>query len=122
MADLDALAFATRITHACQASPVVQSNGVTIQDNLLVKIRADLRPDLFVDVFYNAGTSKTSFALLKAFSMIESGVRVYGADNSTIGWHIHPFDNPNSHQTSESVAFDAFLRTVEEWLTRKATP
>jgi len=89
---------------------------VTIQDNVLVKIRADLRSDLFIDVFFNAETSKMSFAL------IESGVRVYGADNSVIGWHIHPFDNPDSHQASESIAFDTFLRTVEEWLARKAIP
>lgn len=116
MAGVDALEFATRITHACQTSPAVTSYDVTIQDNLLVKIRADLHSDLFIDVFYNAESDKTSFAL------IESGAPIYGADNTMIGWHIHPLDNPNSHQSSEPISFDAFLQIVEEWLARQAHP
>ncbi|MBI4721107.1 MAG: hypothetical protein HY770_07815 [Chitinivibrionia bacterium] len=112
MADVDAVAFATRISHACQASRFVRSYDVTIQDNLLVKVRADLLPGAFIDVFYNAQTGKTSFAL------IESNVRVYGADNTT-RWHIHPFENPNSHQPSEPVSFETFLQTIASWLERK---
>ncbi len=115
MAAPDAVEFATRVAGACQASPIVQSYSVSIQDNVLVKVRADLRPDLFVDVFYNAVTGKTSFALIR------SSVRLYGVDNTT-SWHVHPFEDPDSHQTCPPMEFEVFLQRVEEWLSGNLHP
>jgi hypothetical protein len=111
---LDAIEFATRVTQACQTSTAVQSYTVTVEDNTVTKVRADLGPHLFVDIFYNARTRKTSYAL------IENEARIFGADNTSIGWHIHPLGDPDSHQPSEPVTIDAFLETVERWLATKS--
>ncbi len=72
----------------------------------VLKLRAHVGTLAFVDVFFNAETGKTSFALIK------DGYRTFGADN-TRGWHLHPFDSPESHRPCEEMSFESFLRHVE---------
>jgi hypothetical protein len=65
--------------------------------------------EMFIDVFYNAVTDKTSIALIKA------GQRVYGVDNAKMGWHKHPFDVPERHISCLPVTFAEFLTDVESY-------
>jgi hypothetical protein len=58
-------------------------------------------------VFYNADTGKCSYALIK------DAMRVFGADNAFIGWHIHPFEDPSEHVASSELSFQEFLEAVE---------
>jgi hypothetical protein len=88
-------------------SPVVTGIELLLLEEPVLKLRVHLGTSLFVDVFFNAETSKTSFALIK------DAQRIFGADN-TRGWHRHPFGSPESHCPCEAMAFASFLRHVEE--------
>jgi hypothetical protein len=108
MAYLNPIAFARTIQDACNQSDLVVSYDVRILEDTVVKIRVVLTYDAFIDVFYNADTGKCSYAL------VEKAARVFGADNAFIGWHIHPFDDPDQHIPSATISFDDFLKAVEE--------
>lgn len=60
---------------------------------------------IFINIFFNSETLKYSFALVKY------NHRIYGADN-TRNWHIHPFDNPESHEDSSEISLKDFLNTL----------
>ena len=86
---------------------MVLTYDVRILDDTVVKIRVVLTYGPFIDVFYNADSRKCSYALVKG------GARVYGADNAFIGWHVHPFQNPQDHVRTPDVSFAEFLTAVE---------
>jgi hypothetical protein len=73
----------------------------------VLKLRAHLGILAFIEVFFNEETGKASFALIK------NSQRIFGADN-TRGWHLHPFDSPESHGPCEEMSFANFLIQVEE--------
>jgi hypothetical protein len=52
-------------------------------------------------------TDKTALAL------VVKGERIYGKDNAKIGWHVHPFANPEAHVACNPVSFEEFLGEVE---------
>jgi len=87
-------------------SPIVTGIEVLLLEEPVLKVRAYVEAFAFVEVFFNAETGKTSFALIK------DRHRIFGADN-TRGWHLHPFDSPESHCPCEAMSFACFLRHVE---------
>jgi len=107
MAYISAFEFARTVQDICGRSDLVASYDVRILDDTVVKIRVTLTYDAFIDVFYNSDTEKCSYAL------IEESTRIFGADNAFIGWHTHPFDNPDQHVPSSGISFEKFLKTVE---------
>ncbi len=62
-----------------------------------VKVRIEIGENTFADLFFREETSQIDYTLI-AFDE-----RRYGMDNLG-GWHEHPFDQPNSHQTIEEPA------------------
>jgi len=113
MAHLNPFEFARSIQDHCDRSDLVVSYDTRILDNMIVKIRVALSFGAFIDVFYNADSGKYSYAL------IEKGIRVFGADNAFIGWHIHPFDGPDQHKPTSEISFSEFLHLVEKQFTDK---
>lgn len=107
MAQLNAFEFARSVQNECDQSDLIASYDVQILDDTVVKIRAILTDATFIDVFYNADTRKCSYTLIK------NKKRVFGADNSFIGWHLHPFENPSNHQLSRELSFAEFLSHIE---------
>ncbi|MBN2393431.1 MAG: hypothetical protein JXR84_22050 [Anaerolineae bacterium] len=98
------------VEQACYTSPIVSYVEEVLVDSDILKVRVYLVQDeMFIDVFYNVATDKTSFALIKA------GQRVYGADNAKMGWHKHPFDAAQRHRACPPVAFAEFLADVERY-------
>jgi hypothetical protein len=88
-------------------SPVVIGLEPILLEEPVLKLRVHLGASRFVDVFYNAETGKTSFALIK------DGQRIFGADN-TRGWHVHPFGSSERHCPCDATSFASILRQVEE--------
>lgn len=106
--DLSAKEFAKKIIAASNKSKIVKSFNSYISEDVFVKIRIFLNVEkMFIDVYYNSGTWKTSFAL------INQGKRIFGADNLGF-WHIHPFENPNEHKKTIKITFKKFLKEIEE--------
>lgn len=72
-----------------------------------INLRISVTIGGFVDVFFNEVTGTIAYAL------IQSGQRVFGADN-TGGWHLHPFDDPVRHDPlSGPMSFDEFMAKIE---------
>lgn len=113
MAYLRTLEFARAVQITCDQSNLVTAYDVRILDNTVVKIRVFLTCEAFIDVFYNADTENCSY------SLVENTKRVFGADNAFIGWHIHPFDDPDRHVPSSEISFEDFLETVEKHIAKK---
>ena len=88
-------------------SPIVIGIEPLLLEAPVLKLRVHLRASLFIDVFLNADTGKTSFALIK------DGQRIFGADN-TRAWHLHPFGSPERHCPCDATSFASFIRQVEE--------
>ncbi len=107
MAYVSPIQFARTVQEACDRSVPVIGYDIQILDDTVVKIRATLEADTFIEVFYNADTGKCSYALIK------DAMRVFGADNAFIGWHIHPFEDPSEHVASSELSFQEFLEAVE---------
>ncbi|MCQ3937782.1 MAG: hypothetical protein DPW18_12140 [Chloroflexi bacterium] len=73
-----------------------------------VQMRIFLANRTFLDVYYNAKTSKTAFAQIK------DDQRIFGADNAHEFWHWHPYEDPQRHvRANDAVTFDEFLKRVE---------
>jgi len=103
--------FARNIQEVCDQFQLIAAYDVRILDDTVVKVRVFLIPEMFIDVFYNEDTGKKSYAL------INKGCRIFGADNAFIGWHLHPFDNPDEHIPSSEISFIDFMETVKKHLT-----
>lgn len=101
-----------QIVNASARSAFVTGIEIIILEEPVLKLRAHVGALAFVEVFFNEETGKTSFALIK------DGKRLFGADN-TRGWHIHPFDSPESHGPCEEMSFENFLmqmaKSQEKW-------
>lgn len=112
MADLTLSTFVDAIRSACDRSDLVVSYDIRTPDNAIAKIRVFLKVEAFIDVYFNPSNQNCSFAL------IQHGKRIYGADNAFIGWHVHPFHNPEDHQPTSAISFEEFLAEVEAWVDR----
>ncbi|MEW6685835.1 MAG: hypothetical protein AB1393_06475 [Candidatus Edwardsbacteria bacterium] len=106
MPALDPLGFSKLIIRTCQKFPFVTTVSVVIEDGIILKMRVYLEDETFIAIFYNSTTEKTSFALIK------ENARLFGANNSYTGWHLHPFDSPEMHIASTALTFEQFLEMV----------
>jgi hypothetical protein len=104
--------FEELVISICSKSSVVTNTTVLNVGFTWVKIRAYLPDQSFVDISYNQETRKTTFA------QIRDDRRVFGADNKK-GWHWHSYEDPQRHEfTKGEIAFDEFLKRVEENLSK----
>ena len=67
----------------------------------------------FVDVFYRKKTGNISYAY------IESGKRLFGANNMRIGWHLHPFGEIERHIPTKPITIEKFLKMLEKELKKR---
>lgn len=107
MAELTPRDLLERIVSTCAQSPIVAAYAVRTLDPDILSLRVHLVDESFIEIFHNAMTEKTAFAL------IVEDRRVYGKDNAKIGWHVHPPGNPEAHHACSPVSFETFLAEVE---------
>jgi hypothetical protein len=109
-----AFEYAKYTIELCSKYDFIKSIEIVLLDEPVVKIKAIIDDSTFINIFYNASTKKYSFALIK------NNERIFGVDN-TKGWHIHPFDDPNSHKKSSPLDLSDFLEMLYKekdiWLT-----
>lgn len=79
-----------------------------------VKVRLIIRENLYIDLYFNQRYGTTNYAL------ILDDDRVYGRDCYEGNWHLHPYDDPSKHNTSEEgkkmLSIEEFVDEVEEIL------
>ncbi|MBI5302917.1 MAG: hypothetical protein HY868_12340 [Chloroflexi bacterium] len=95
------------LAFACQQSTLVESFSVASSDEDTLSVRVILSDQSFIHVYYNIARNKTAFAWIRADK------RIYGKDNTRMGWHRHPFDDPSNHQPCDEIDFASFLRELE---------
>lgn len=77
----------------------------------VLKGRAVLTKNRFLQVYFNELTGTTAFAL------IEDNKRIWGIDFDNIrAWHLHPVENPeNHHNINPKTAEEIIGSLVEVW-------
>jgi hypothetical protein len=96
------------LQQACHRSPLVSHIEEHVVDADILSVRVHLTVvHTFINVFYNVTTDKVAFAL------VEGGYRLCGVDNAKMGWHRHPFHDPDQHVPCAPVRFEEFLADVE---------
>jgi hypothetical protein len=103
---MNAFDFSKHAINVCAKYNFIQGIEIQLLDEPVVKIKVAINDDTFINIFYNAETVKYSFALIK------NNERIFGADN-TKSWHMHPFENPDSHVESSVVSLSDFLEILE---------
>jgi hypothetical protein len=97
-----------KLQQACNRSPLVSRIEERMVDVDILSVRVHLTvTNTFINVFYNLTTNKAAFAL------VEGRDRLYGVDNAKVGWHRHPFDDPDQHAPCAPIHFEEFLADVE---------
>ena len=78
-------------------------------ETILIKGRVFLKRErCFLDVYYNAKTGTTAFAL------IENDKRRWGIDYDRIrGWHEHLLENPSAHETITTKSISEVIRKLQ---------
>lgn len=100
--------FVDKVLSAAESFPwITRTEENTV--GKVAKVRLWLN-GAFVDVYHNSETGSTSYAY------IESGTRLFGANNMKIGWHIHPFGDDTTHEPSDPISIEAFLAMLEQRL------
>ena len=99
--------FEQKVFSAAIASPICCVPVVRRLTATSIGLRIDILTGGFVDVFYNEQTGTTAYALIR------QGRRVFGAD-STGGWHVHPYADPDSHiPLPDALSFTDFVAEIE---------
>ncbi len=89
---MDISQFLNELLEAISPLDLVEKIDISTEVFIL-KGRIILKNDLYLQVYYNEKTGTTAYALIKNKS------RIWGIDFDNLrGWHLHPIDDPNSHQ------------------------
>lgn len=78
---------------------------VDIQTEVFVlKGRAILKKDRFLQIYFNELTSTMAFAL------VEKDKRIWGIDYDNMrGWHYHPVETPDNHQSMDKKSIEEII-------------
>ncbi len=81
----------------------------------ILKGRAFLKKNRFLQIYYN------EFTETKAFALIERGKRIWGIDYDNIrGWHLHPLENPETHSEITPKTVEEIINFLSEvWIKLK---
>ncbi|MBN1168125.1 MAG: hypothetical protein JXA44_13520 [Methanospirillaceae archaeon] len=87
------------------------------QTDNTVKARIHIIDDIIVQFYYHEQSGTTNFALIGWSN------RLFGRDCIHGSWHMHPFDDPDNHDSSEMGSIqptpDSFMEEVIGWLIQK---
>ena len=75
----------------------------------ILKGRAILKKNRFLQVYFNELTGTTAFAL------IEQEKRIWGIDFDNMrGWHVHPLENSKDHSNISPKSIEEIVRALAE--------
>lgn len=103
--------FLNSLLHSLSALDFVENVDLPTEAFIL-KGKVILKKGRFLQVYFNEETQTTAFAL------IEEGERIWGIDFDNIrGWHIHTFENPESHNNIDTMTVEGIIAKIDEvWL------
>ena len=75
----------------------------------ILKGRAILKKNRFLQVYFNELTGTTAFAL------VEQEKRIWGIDFDNMrGWHLHPLENPEGHYNIAPKSIEEIVKALAE--------
>lgn len=75
----------------------------------ILKGRASLDKNRFLQIYFNGLTGTTAFAL------VEKEKRIWGIDYDNLrGWHLHPLENPETHSEITPKTIEEIISFVSE--------
>ena len=90
----------------------IMGYGTLVLTKNTVKVRLSIRENLYIDLYFNQRYGTTNYTL------ILDDERIYGRDCYDGTWHLHPYEEPNRHDTSEKgrkmLSINEFVDEVEE--------
>jgi hypothetical protein len=98
--------FRRQIAEAIACRFPQAKSDFTAQRGIKIRGRVEIDASALIDVYFNAATGKTTYALVKM------GKRILGYDNFR-GWHRHPAENPDQHVACQEPAPDQVLREMK---------
>ena len=95
---MDVRSFASELLRALATVEAIEQ--VVLQsEGPVVKGRAYVTAEMFLEFYFNEKTGTMAFALIR-----DRG-RVWGIDQDNIrGWHLHPLENPMEHIGIETLS------------------
>lgn len=80
-----------------------------VTEVFILKCRAILKNNRFLQVYFNELTGTIAFAL------IEKDKRIWGIDCDNMrGWRLHPIENPETHQNIEKTTVDEVIKLLSD--------
>lgn len=75
----------------------------------ILKGRAILKKDRFLQIYFNEQIGTTAFAL------IEEDKRIWGIDYDNIrGWHLHPIGSVEAHFDIDSITLEGIMKALAD--------
>lgn len=105
------------ILGAARKFPFIQTIYLIDETDSALKFRLEIDASTFIQVYHNISTGTINYVF------IHSSQRIYGRDCCDGKWHLHPFDNPATHDFSlegyRHISLYEFLEEVEIYLIQK---
>lgn len=103
---MDVRSFASELLRAL--ATVKEIERVVLQsEGPVVKGRAYVTAEMFLEFYFNEKTGTMAFALIRDQD------RVWGIDRDNIrGWHLHPLENPAQHVEIEELSVSEIVERL----------
>ena len=103
---MDVRSFASELLRALATVETIE-RVVLQSEGPVVKGRAYVTAEMFLEFYFNEKTGTVAFALIR-----DRG-RVWGIDrDNTRGWHLHPLENPVEHVGIEKLTVSEIVERL----------
>jgi len=103
---MDVRSFASELLRALATVEAIE-RVVLQSEGPVVKGRAYVTAEMFLEFYFNEKTGTMAFALIRDRD------RVWGIDRDNIrGWHLHPLENPMEHVEIEKISVSEIVERL----------
>jgi len=107
---MDVRSFASELLRALATAEAIE-RVVLQSEGPVVKGRAYVTAEMFLEFYFNEKTETVAFALIR-----DRG-RTWGIDRDSIrGWHLHPLGNPAEHVGIEKLSVSEIVERLRSVL------
>lgn len=103
---MDVRSFASELLRALATVEAIE-RVVLQSEGPVVKGRAYVTAEMFLEFYFNEKTGTVAFALIRDRD------RVWGIDRDNVrGWHLHPLENPVEHVGIEKLSVSEIVERL----------
>lgn len=110
-------AFKREAREALKKFPFLRRMEILDEHREAIRLRLYIKEDLFIQGYSNVSTGTTNFVA------VMNQRRIFGRDCMKDVWHRHPFEDPDSHESSpegmKAVSFTEFIEELHQVLMKE---